>query len=168
MGLTTNFYAPDTKICSTINHRTRKPKKVNECASNLRNALDEAARIAGSSIKPLSACKSCENEALIIPGGYGAAITLYKYIFSLFIINKILNEIDQSDEYWQKLNLKFVDWLYSSDFATKEHECIVDVEVERIVKDFNCAGKAIGCFCMASVVVARLLKGVKITLGKRG
>lgn len=66
------FYAPDVEICNIVDHCTKEPDENNQP----RNALVEAARIARSSIKPLCECQVCKHEALILPGGFGAAKTL--------------------------------------------------------------------------------------------
>ncbi|XP_058808647.1 glutamine amidotransferase-like class 1 domain-containing protein 3, mitochondrial [Phymastichus coffea] len=52
-----------------------------------------------------------------------------------------------------------------SDFASKGCECVVLPEVESIIKDFNCDKKPIGAMCIASVIIAKVLQGVKVTLG---
>ena len=66
------FYAPDIDICGVVDHLTREPD-----SSNIpRNALVEAARMSRPTIKPLCECEPSSAEALIIPGGFGAARTL--------------------------------------------------------------------------------------------
>jgi len=67
------FYAPDIEISGVVNHVTREADTI--CPS--RNALVEAARLARGCIKPLCECEVCTHGALVIPGGYGAARTLY-------------------------------------------------------------------------------------------
>lgn len=67
-----HFYAPDVNICETVDHLIKKP----DPDSPSRNALIEAARLARSNIKPLCQCQACKHEALVIPGGFGAAKTL--------------------------------------------------------------------------------------------
>ncbi len=44
-----------------------------------RNVLVESARIARGKIKPLSALKGSEFDALVIPGGFGAAKNLSNF-----------------------------------------------------------------------------------------
>lgn len=66
------FFAPEMELCGLVNHLTREPDN----SGVARNALVEGARLARPTIKSLSDCKACEAEALIIPGGYGAARTL--------------------------------------------------------------------------------------------
>lgn len=66
------FYAPDIEIIGIVNHLT----KVMDTTKR-RNALVEGARLARGCIKPLTECDVCTHGALIIPGGFGAARTLY-------------------------------------------------------------------------------------------
>lgn len=68
------FYAPNIEICGVVDHFTRK---IDNTACSSRNALVEAARLARACIKPLTECEVCTHGALIIPGGFGAARTLY-------------------------------------------------------------------------------------------
>ena len=66
------FYAPDTDICDTVDHLTKQ----SDSKSPSRNGMVEAARLARSEIKPLCECRACTHEALVLPGGFGAAKTL--------------------------------------------------------------------------------------------
>ena len=63
-------FAPDVVQHHVLNHVTGKemPEK--------RNVLVESARIARGSIKPLSAFMASDYDALIFPGGFGAAKNL--------------------------------------------------------------------------------------------
>ncbi|XP_043269443.1 ES1 protein homolog, mitochondrial-like [Venturia canescens] len=71
-NLLPRFYAPDIEIVGLVNHLTKKPDDRNAP----RNALIEAARLARPAIQSLCECEPGSAEALIIPGGYGAARTL--------------------------------------------------------------------------------------------
>lgn len=51
------------------------------------------------------------------------------------------------------------------DFAEKGSACHVEPEVERIIKAFHAARKPIGLCCIAPVLAAKVLPGVKVTLG---
>ncbi|XP_043508436.1 glutamine amidotransferase-like class 1 domain-containing protein 3A, mitochondrial [Frieseomelitta varia] len=53
-----------------------------------------------------------------------------------------------------------------SNFAEKGADCTVLPDLEKLIEDFYCEKKPIASICIASVLVARVLKGVKITLGK--
>lgn len=66
------FFAPDVDICGVFNHYNKEL----DTSGSPRNALVEGARLARSSIKPLCECKTSSGEALIIPGGFGAARTM--------------------------------------------------------------------------------------------
>lgn len=63
-------FAPDIPQLDTINHATGEPQQP------VRNVLTEAARIARGEIKPLSALRAEEFDAVIVPGGFGAAKNL--------------------------------------------------------------------------------------------
>lgn len=68
-------FAPDIEQAQVVNHLTGKvmPEK--------RNVLVEAARIARGNIKPLSAYKAEDFDALIFPGGFGVAKNLCTFAF---------------------------------------------------------------------------------------
>ncbi|XP_043258068.1 glutamine amidotransferase-like class 1 domain-containing protein 3A, mitochondrial [Colletes gigas] len=53
-----------------------------------------------------------------------------------------------------------------SDFAEKGANCTVHPDLEKLIEDFYCEKKPIGSICIASVLIAKVLKGAKITLGK--
>jgi enhancing lycopene biosynthesis protein 2 len=63
--------APDTPQHHVTNHLTRQP-----VSGERRNVLAESARIARGNIIPLSQLKVKEVDAVIVPGGFGAATTL--------------------------------------------------------------------------------------------
>lgn len=69
-------FAPDVSQHHVINHLT------GEEADEKRNVLTEAARIARGDIKPLSALKVGDFDAVILPGGFGAAKNLSDFAFS--------------------------------------------------------------------------------------
>lgn len=68
-------FAPDIEQAHVVNHLTGEemPEK--------RNVLIEAARIARGDIKPLSEYKAEEYDAIIFPGGFGAAKNLCTFAF---------------------------------------------------------------------------------------
>ena len=47
-------------------------------------------------------------------------------------------------------------------------ECTILPDLERVIKEFSCEKKPIGAICIAAALIAKVLKGVKITLGKDG
>lgn len=67
------IFAPDIMQYHTINHIS------GEEMSEKRNVLVEAARIARGEIKPLTELQAQNFDALIIPGGFGAAKNLCNY-----------------------------------------------------------------------------------------
>jgi len=72
-GGTAQCYAPDIAQRDVINHLTGQP------AAESRNVLVEAARIARGKIKPLSGFDAAGADALIFPGGFGAAKNLSSF-----------------------------------------------------------------------------------------
>ena len=68
-------FAPDMEQAHVVNHLTGK--EMNE----KRNVLVEAARIARGDIKPLSEYKPAEYDAIVFPGGFGAAKNLCTFAF---------------------------------------------------------------------------------------
>ena len=69
-GLAYQCFAPDRPQHDVINHLTGKP------AAETRNLLVEAARIARGHIKPLSELNPASFDAIVFPGGFGAAKNL--------------------------------------------------------------------------------------------
>ena len=67
--------APDITQMHVINHLTQEELK------ETRNVLAESARIARGEIKSLSGVRSSDLDALIIPGGFGAAKNLSEFAF---------------------------------------------------------------------------------------
>lgn len=63
-------FAPDIDQHHVTNHLT------GEATDEKRNVLVESARIARGAIKPLSAFNANDFDALILPGGFGAALNL--------------------------------------------------------------------------------------------
>jgi Uncharacterized protein involved in an early stage of isoprenoid biosynthesis len=66
-------FAPDVAQYHVVNHLTGEP------AAESRNVLVESARIARGAIKPLSAFQAQRHDALIFPGGFGAAKNLSSF-----------------------------------------------------------------------------------------
>ena len=69
-------YAPDIDQHHVINHLT------GEETGERRNVLVESARIARGEIKPVTALKAENYDALIMPGGFGAAKNLSDFAFN--------------------------------------------------------------------------------------
>lgn len=72
-GATYQCFAPDVAQMHVVNHLTGQP------TGESRNVLVEAARIARGAIKPLSAFDAAQFDALVFPGGFGAAKNLCSF-----------------------------------------------------------------------------------------
>jgi len=70
MGIKALCMAPDVDQAKVINHLTGKEVK------QTRNVLVESARIARGAIVDIAKVKAEDLDALILPGGYGAALNL--------------------------------------------------------------------------------------------
>lgn len=70
MGVKTLCMAPDIDQAKVINHLTGKEAK------ETRNVLVESARIARGAISDIARVKADEIDALVLPGGFGAALNL--------------------------------------------------------------------------------------------
>ncbi len=68
-------FAPDINQAHVVNHIT------GEEMHEIRNVMVEAARIARGNIKPLAEYKASDYDAVIFPGGFGAAKNLCTYAF---------------------------------------------------------------------------------------
>jgi enhancing lycopene biosynthesis protein 2 len=69
-GCRYQFFAPDIVQHKVVNHYTGKE------VVEQRNVLVESARIARGDVKPLSELRAADYDALLIPGGFGAALNL--------------------------------------------------------------------------------------------
>jgi enhancing lycopene biosynthesis protein 2 len=74
-GATYEIFAPDVEQHHVVNHYTHQemPER--------RNVLVESARIARGKIKPLSQFRAADFDAIIFPGGFGAAKNLSTVAF---------------------------------------------------------------------------------------
>lgn len=70
-------YAPDKAQAHVVNHLTGQPE-----AEATRNVLEESARIVRGNVAPLAAADAGALDALILPGGYGAAKNLCDFAFA--------------------------------------------------------------------------------------
>ncbi len=70
-GAEVQCYAPDIPQMHVVNHLTQQPAE-----GETRNVLVESARIARGEIEPLSAINPDRLDALVFPGGFGAAKNL--------------------------------------------------------------------------------------------
>lgn len=74
-GASYQCFAPDVDQAHVINHLT------GEVMQESRNVLVESARIARGKIKPLSEYNVVEYDAILFPGGFGAAKNLCTFAF---------------------------------------------------------------------------------------
>lgn len=72
-GAQVHFFAPDKPQMHVINHLTGEESRES------RNVLVESARIARGNIQPLSQADAGDLDALIVPGGFGAAKNLSSF-----------------------------------------------------------------------------------------
>lgn len=70
MGMKVLCMAPDMEQAKVVNHLTGKEVK------QKRNVLEESARICRGDITDIAKVKAAALDALILPGGYGAALNL--------------------------------------------------------------------------------------------
>lgn len=87
-GATYQCFAPDIKQLHTVNHLT------GEVMTDKRNVLTEAARIARGEVKSLIELDITQFDALIVPGGFGAAKNLCDFAvkgIQASINNDVLN-----------------------------------------------------------------------------
>lgn len=75
IGAEVQIYAPDRPQAHVVNHLNGEEQP------NARNVLEESARIARGNIKALSELKASDYDALLIPGGFGAAKNLCTFGF---------------------------------------------------------------------------------------
>lgn len=121
-GFEYSLYAPNKAQLRVVNHLNGDVK------TESRNALEEAARIARGNIKDLKDFDANKHDALVLPGGFGAALNLSNYALG--------------------------------------GDLEIDADVKKAVLDMYKSSKPIGAMCIAPVILAGLIDGVKITLGK--
>lgn len=73
LGAEVQCFAPDIQQLHVINHLT------GEVMQEFRNVLVEAARLTRGNIKPVTAAQVEDFDALIVPGGFGAAKNLCNF-----------------------------------------------------------------------------------------
>ena len=72
---TYSIFAPNDNQYHVVNHYTK------ESTQEKRNMMVEAARIARGDIRPIEECRVEDFDALVFPGGNGAAKNLFTYAF---------------------------------------------------------------------------------------
>jgi enhancing lycopene biosynthesis protein 2 len=74
IGVDVSCFAPDKAQMHVINHLTGAP-----ICDQTRNVLVESARIARGKVKPLTELHASEFDAVMVPGGFGAAKNLCNF-----------------------------------------------------------------------------------------
>lgn len=115
------FTAPDIQQARTVSFLTGG-------TIPSRNVLEESARVARGRILELNQQLLDEIDAIVIPGGLGAALTL-------------------------------------CDFALKGSFCNALPEVESFLKNAHSRRIPIAAMCIAPVLVARCIPGIRVTIG---
>lgn len=123
-GANYQCFAPNQSFQSTA-HAGTPPD-----AGQTRNILSESARICRGDIKDLKDLKEKDFDAVVFPGGYGAALHL-------------------------------------SNWAQVGAKATLNVDVERVIKEFHASSKPIGAICIAPTLVAKVLgsRHVNVTIG---
>ncbi len=114
--------APDIPQMHVIDHAAGEP------GDEVRNVAVESSRIARGAVADLATLDVAEFDAVIFPGGFGAAKNL-------------------------------------CDYAVKGPDMEVQADVARVVSETRAAGKPLAFLCIAPVIAAKLLPGVRITIG---
>ncbi len=115
--------APDIDQMHVVDHAAGEPVE-----GQSRNVAVESSRIARGPVADLASLDVSAFDALIFPGGFGAAKNL-------------------------------------SDYAVAGPQMTVQEDVARVVSEAHAAGKWLGFWCIAPVIPARLIPGVKVTIG---
>jgi enhancing lycopene biosynthesis protein 2 len=114
--------APNIPQMHVIDHSRGEP------SGEERNVAVESSRIARGAVADLADLDVADLDAIIFPGGFGAAKNL-------------------------------------CDYAVKGPEMEVQADVARVVAEARAAGKPLAFLCIAPVIAAKLLPGVRITIG---
>ncbi len=142
-------FAPDKQQVDVINHLT------GEAMTETRNVLIEAARITRGEIRPLAQADAAELDALIVPGGVGAA--------------KNLRPLAQADA--AELDALIVPGGVGaaknlSNFASLGSECTVDRELKALAQAMHQAGKPLGFMCIAPAILPKIFDfPLRLTIG---
>ena len=73
-GVTVKAFAPDKPQMHVVDHQKTEPQE-----GEVRNVLQESSRITRGDIQPLSEFNADDVDALIFPGGFGAAKNLCNF-----------------------------------------------------------------------------------------
>lgn len=137
-----HFFAPDENQLTVINHITGENKKEN------RNQMEEAARISRGKIAPLSSADANKLDALIIPGGFGAAKNLCNFAVkgSDCEINKeLLSLVRKMHELEKPLGLMCIAPVMLPKMLNTSVELTIGNDKETIIQIEKMGGKHIPC-----------------------
>lgn len=137
-----HFFAPDENQLTVINHITGEEKKEN------RNQMEEAARISRGKIAPLSSADANKLDALIIPGGFGAAKNLCNFAVkgSECEINKeLLSLVRKMHQQKKPLGLMCIAPVMLPKMLNTSVELTIGNDKETIIEIEKMGGKHIPC-----------------------
>ncbi len=137
-----HFFAPNESQPTVINHITGELKKDN------RNQMEEAARISRGKIAPLSSADANKLDALIIPGGFGAAKNLCDFAVkgSDCEINKeLLSLVQQMYQQKKPLGLMCIAPVMLPKLLNTSVELTIGNDKETIAQIEKMGGKHITC-----------------------
>ncbi len=137
-----HFFAPNESQVTVINHVTGETKTDN------RNQMEEAARISRGKIAPLSSAEADKLDALIIPGGFGAAKNLCDFATrgSECEINKeLLSLVRQMHQQKKPLGLMCIAPVMLPKLLNTSVELTIGNDPETIAQIEKMGGKHITC-----------------------
>ena len=112
----------------------------------------ESARIARGAVKPLTQLNPEDADAVVFPGGFGAAKNLSDFGFKVILAEKKIPCHRHAYSQFQGADMN------------------VTSETERIITGFHGAGKPMALCCIAPILAAKVLgdKAPSLTLGSTG
>ena len=148
-GLEPVIYAPDKLQAHVIDHQSGSPM------DQERNVLNESARIARGPIEPLTQLKADSADALVVPGGFGAAKNLSDFGFK--------GAERQVDPEVQRI-------LQDFHGAGKPIGTFIFWRKVRLLEYVMLMRPLIAMCCIAPIIAAKVFgdQGVNLTLGKSG
>ncbi len=137
-----HFFAPDEFQPTVINHIN------GELKTDKRNQMEESARISRGKIAPLSSADASKLDALIIPGGFGAAKNLCDFAVkgSDCEINKeLLSLVRQMHQQKKPLGLMCIAPVMLPKMLNTSVELTIGNDSETIAEIVKMGGKHIEC-----------------------
>ena len=137
-----HFFAPDDEQSTVINHLN------GELKTEKRNQMEESSRISRGKIAPLSSADASKLDALIIPGGFGAAKNLCNFAIkgSECEINKeLLSLVQQMHQQKKPLGLMCIAPVMLPKMLNTSVELTIGNDSETIAQIVKMGGKHIEC-----------------------